>query len=45
MLVQPIAGGDQARRGCRHAHFVVQLADADHVFFRYLPHETSAAIG
>jgi transposase len=45
VLVQPIAGGDQARRGCRHAHFLVQLADADHVFFEYLPHETSAAIG
>lgn len=45
VLVQPIPGGDQARRGCRHGHFLVQLADADHVFFEYLAHETSAAIG
>jgi transposase len=45
VLVQPIAGGDQARRGCRHAHFLVQIADADHVFFEYLAQETSATIG
>ena len=45
VLVQPIKGGDQARRGCRHAHFLVQIADADHVFFEYMPRETSAAIG
>jgi len=45
VLVQPIQGGDQARRGCRRAHFLVQIADADHVFFEYLPRETSAAIG
>src|SRR5204862_4481357 len=45
VAVQPTKGGDQARRGCRHAHFLVQIADADHVFFEYLPRETSAAIG
>lgn len=45
VLVQPTKGGDQARRGCRHAHFLVQIADADHVFFEYLARETSAAIG
>jgi transposase len=45
VLVQPIQGGDQARRGCRRGHFLVQIADADHVFFEYLPRETSAAIG
>ena len=45
VLVQPVQGGDQARRGCRHAHFLVQIADADHVFFEYLARETSAAIG
>ncbi len=45
VLVQPVKGGDQTRRGCRHAHFLVQIADADHVFFEYLARETSAAIG
>ena len=45
VLVQPVKGGDQSRRGCRHAHFLVQIADADHVFFEYLERETSAAIG
>jgi transposase len=45
VLVQPIKGGDQPRRSCRRAHFLVQIADADHVFFEYMPRETSAAIG
>jgi transposase len=45
VLVQPIPGGDKPRRGCRRAHFLVQIADADHVFFEYMPRETSAAIG
>lgn len=45
ILVQPIQGGDQPRRGCRRGHFFVQIADADHVFFEYVPRETSAAVG
>jgi len=45
VLVQPIAGGDQPRRGCTRGHFFVQIADADHVFFEYTPRETSAAVG
>jgi hypothetical protein len=45
VLVQPIKGGDQPRRGCHRGHYLVQIADADHVFFEYMPHETSAAIG
>ncbi len=45
VMVQPLAGGDQPRRACRRAHFLVQIADADHVFFEYMPRETSAAIG
>ncbi len=45
VLVQPVKGGDQTRRGCRHGHFLVQIADADYVFFEYLARETSAAIG
>lgn len=45
ILVQPIAGGDQARRACTRAHFLVQIADHDHVFFEFLARETSATIG
>jgi transposase len=45
VLVQPIQGGDQSRRGCRRGHFLVQIADADHIFFEYLAKETSVAIG
>jgi hypothetical protein len=45
VLVQPIRGGDQVRRACRRGHFLVQIADADHVFFEYMERETSAAIG
>jgi hypothetical protein len=45
VLVQPIRGGDQPRRGCTRGHFFVQIADADHVFFVYTPRETSAAVG
>jgi transposase len=45
VLLQPIRGGDQQRRSCRRGHFLVQIADADHIFFEYMPKETSAAIG
>ena len=45
ILVQPIAGGDRARRACTRAHFLVQIADRDHVFFEFLARETSATIG
>ncbi len=45
VLVQPIAGGDQARRACRRGHYFVQIADDDHVFFEYTPKETSAVVG
>ena len=52
VLVQPIrdeppARGAAARRGhraCRRGHFFVQIADADHVFFEYVPRETSVAV-
>ena len=45
VLVQPLRDGGTARRACRRAHFFVQLADADHVFFEYTPKETSAVVG
>jgi len=44
-VVQPLKSGDQVRRPARRGHYLVQIADADHVFFEYLPRETSAAIG
>jgi transposase len=45
VLVQPLRDGATTRRACRRAHFFVQLADADHVFFEYTPKETSAVVG
>lgn len=44
-LIQPIRTGDKRRVPCRKAHYFVQIADADHVFFEYTPKETSAAVG
>lgn len=34
VLVQPTPRPDQQSQPCRRAHFFVQIADADHVFFR-----------
>jgi hypothetical protein len=45
ILVQPAPRGDRKRQPCRRAHFFVPIADADHVFFEYTPHETSAVVG
>ena len=42
--VQPTRREDKKRRPCRHAHFFVQIADADHVFFEYTPEENSAVV-
>ena len=51
VLIQPARdddrGGQPARRGrraCHRGHFFVQIADAEHVFFEYVPRETSAAV-
>jgi transposase len=44
VLVQP-ERSQQTRQPCRRGHFLVQIADRDHVFFEYLPRETSAAVG
>jgi len=40
--VQPTPRDDHTSQPCRRAHYVVQIADADHVFFEYTPHETGA---
>ena len=44
VLVHPDRYGDKKRRGCRRAHFFVQIADADHVFFEFRARETSEAV-
>lgn len=44
VAVQPIPTGDKKRQPCRRAHFFVQIADRDHVFFEFTPRETSAVV-
>ena len=44
VLVQPDPRPDKKRQPCRRAHFFVQIADADHVFFEYTPVETSKVV-
>ncbi len=44
VLVQPMRS-EQARQPCRRGHYLVQIADRDHVFFEYLARETSDAVG
>lgn len=44
IAVQPIRTHEKTRQPCRRAHFFVQIADRDHVFFEYTPRETSKAV-
>jgi transposase len=44
VCVQPIYSEHSGRQPCKKAHFLVQIADKDHVFFEYLERETSANI-
>jgi transposase len=44
ILVQPSPRPDRQSQPCRRAHFFVQIADADHVFFEYTPVETSEVV-
>jgi transposase len=44
VLVQPAPRPDKQSQPCRRAHFFVQIADADHVFFEYTPVETSEVV-
>ncbi|MCA1664578.1 MAG: IS66 family transposase [Myxococcales bacterium] len=44
VLVQP-ERGMQKRQPCRRGHYFVKIADRDHVFFEYIPKETSSAVG
>ena len=42
--VQPVPRKDKQSQACRPAHFFVQIADADHVFFEFTPEETSEVV-
>lgn len=42
--VQPEPRADKQSQPCRRAHFFVQIADADHVFFEFTPEETSDVV-
>jgi len=42
--VQPEPRADKQSQPCRRAHFFVQIADADHVFFEFTPEETSPVV-
>jgi hypothetical protein len=44
VLVQPSRKPGDPSQPCRRAHFFVQIADADHVFFEYTPVETSEVV-
>lgn len=44
LRVQPERRADKKRQACQRGHFLVLVADRDHVFFDYLEEETSAAI-
>lgn len=44
VLVQP-RRNEQIRQPCRRGHYLVQLADCDHIFFEYMARETSQGIG
>lgn len=43
VCVQPIPN-DRSRQPCKKGHFLVQVADRDHILFDYLERETSAAV-
>jgi transposase len=42
--VQPVPRKDQQSQPCRRAHFFVQIADADHVFFEFSAEENSEVV-
>lgn len=44
VLVQPLRGDTKKKQPCRRGHFFVELFDKQHVFFEYVPKETSAAV-
>lgn len=44
VAIQPVRTHEKQRRPCKKGHFLVLVADRDHIIFEYLERETSAAI-
>ena len=44
LAIQPLRTHEKQRRPCKKGHFLVLVADRDHIIFEYLERETSAAI-
>jgi transposase len=44
VCVQTAYSRDKGRQPCKKGHFLVQIADTDHIFFEYLERETSANV-
>jgi transposase len=44
ICVQPLSSSDKGRQPCKKGHFLVMVADRDHILYEYLERETSAAI-
>ena len=44
VCVQAAYSRDKGRQPCKKGHFLVQIADKDHIFFEYLERETSANV-
>lgn len=44
ICVQTIYSRDKGRQPCKKGHFLVQIADKEHIFFEYLERETSAKV-
>ena len=44
VCIQPIYSQEKGRQPCKKGHFLVQIADRDHIFFDDLERETSANV-
>ncbi len=44
IAIQPEASPDGKRQACRKGHFFTFIADKDHIWFEFTPHETSEAV-
>lgn len=44
VCIQPLHSSEKGRQPCKKGHFLVKVADKDHILFDYLERETGAAI-
>lgn len=44
VAIQPVRTHEKQRKPCKKGHFLVQVADREHIFFEYRERETGAAI-